>query len=76
MQVVPVTGGYRLLVPQGAKIRRVGAQIIVEEDKEYFSRRFYELSKELEDLKSQVKQLQEQINELKEKASKEKAKAL
>ncbi len=75
MQVVQVTGGYRLLVPQGAKIRRVGAQVIVEDDKEYFSRRFYELSQEIEDLKSQIKQLQDLVVELQKKANREDGKA-
>jgi hypothetical protein len=71
MEAVQVTPGYKLLVPQGAKIRRVGAQIIVEEDQEYFSRRFYELSQEIEDLKDQIKALQDQVNELKEEAKDE-----
>ena len=67
MESIQVTGGYRLLVPQGAKIRHIGAQILVEDDKEYFSRRFYEISQEVEDLKNQVKQLQNDITMLKEK---------
>ena len=66
MQAVQVTGGYRIVVPEGAKITRVGAQIIVEPDKEYFSRRIYELSQEIAELKEQIKILQDQVAELKE----------
>ncbi len=67
MESVQVSGGYRLLIPQGAKIRRVGAQIIVEDDREYLSRRFYEISQDVENLRSQVKQLQDDMSMLKEK---------
>ena len=35
MEAVQVTPGYKMIVPEGAKTRRVGAQIIVEGDKEY-----------------------------------------
>ncbi|MFA6378263.1 MAG: hypothetical protein WCX16_00595 [Candidatus Omnitrophota bacterium] len=68
MENIQVTPGFQMLVPQGAKIRRVGAQIIVEDDKEYFSRRLYESSQDIEDLKDQCKQLQDRVNQLEEKA--------
>jgi hypothetical protein len=42
MEIVNVTAGHRLFVPKGAKIKRIGAQIIVENDTEYMSRRFEE----------------------------------
>lgn len=70
MEVVQVTGGYRLIVPEGAKTRRVGAQIIVEGDKEYYSRRFHELSQEIAGLKAQIEQLKEQMSELKKNSDK------
>ena len=71
MEVVNVTGGYRLIVPEGAKTRRVGAQIIVEGDKEYYSRRFHELAQEIADLKAQVEKLQQQVSELQKNAEKQ-----
>lgn len=64
MEAGQVTPGYRLLVPKGAKIWRAGAQILVEGDKEYLSRRFFELSQEISDLKDQVKALQTQVDQL------------
>lgn len=73
MEVIQVTGGYRLIVPQGAKTRRVGAQIIVEGDKEYYSRRFYELSQEITDLRTQVEELKRQVGELKKNTQETKA---
>lgn len=68
MEVVNVTGGYRLIVPEGAKTRRVGAQIIVEGDKEYYSRRFHELAQEIADLKAQLEKLQQQVSALQKNA--------
>ncbi len=74
MEVIQVTGGYRLIVPQGAKTRRVGAQIIVEGDKEYYSRRFHELSQEIIDLRAQIEELKRQVDDLKKSVQEMKAK--
>ena len=47
MEVIHVTNGYRLIVPEGAKTRRIGAQIIVEGTKEYMSRRLHDMENRL-----------------------------
>ena len=47
MEVIQVTGGYKLIVPKGAKIKKIGAQIIVEGTREYMSRRFTDMENRL-----------------------------
>jgi len=64
MEVVQITSGSRILVPKGAKVKKVGAQIIIEGDQEYFSRRFQEVTQEIENLKGSVSVLQNQIEKL------------
>ena len=43
MEAVRIGGSGQIIVPQGAKTKKVGAQIIVEGTKEYMSRRFSEM---------------------------------
>jgi hypothetical protein len=69
MEELQITPGHKLFVPQGAKINRVGAHITVEEDQEYFSRRFYEITQQIQALTEQIKMLQAQVDELKGKSS-------
>ncbi|MDD3374371.1 MAG: hypothetical protein PHY73_01435 [Candidatus Omnitrophica bacterium] len=64
MEAVEITDGSRVVVPMGAKVEKVGAQIIVEKDAEYFSRRFYEIMQEIESLKESVLVLQGQVEKL------------
>ena len=73
MEVIAVTGGYKLIVPKGSKIKKVGAQIIVEGQREYLSRRleemenrFLKIEETLESLKKEVETLRgekTQVNE-------------
>jgi len=65
MEVVSVTGGYKLIVPKGSKLRKVGAQIIVEGQKEYMSRNFEEMGKRLDEMTATIEELKEEINEIK-----------
>lgn len=64
MEAIQITNGYRIIAPEGAKIKRVGAQIIVEGDKEYYSRRFHELTQEIKSLKESSSVLKNQIETL------------
>ena len=61
MEAVQIGGSAWLIIPKGAKTRKVGAQVIVEGVKEYMSRRFEEMDarlikieKALEDLTAEV----------------------
>lgn len=69
MEAVSIGGSAQLIIPKGAKTRKVGAQIIVEGTKEYMSRRFEEMEERFarfeaaqEELKKEVQSLQEQLN--------------
>lgn len=66
MEVIQIGGSGQLIVPKGAKTRKVGAQIIVEGTKEYMSRRFEEMEERFakieeaqDELKKQVKAIQD-----------------
>lgn len=61
MEVIELNGSGQIIVPKGAKTRKVGAQIFVEGTKEYMSRRFEEMDerfakieKALEDLRKEI----------------------
>ncbi len=47
MEAIKVTEGYRLIIPEGAKIKRIGGQIIVEDSREYEVRKFQDLESRL-----------------------------
>ncbi len=61
MEAFQVTNGHRIVAPIGAKIKKIGAQIIVEGDKEYYSRRFFELTQEIDTLKESISSLRGQV---------------
>ena len=66
MEAVQIGGSGWLIVPQGAKTRRVGAQIIVEGSKEYMSRRFFEMNERLEKIEKNQEALQKELAALKD----------
>ena len=61
MEAIRIGGSGWLIVPKGAKTRKVGAQIIVEGTKEYMSRRFEEIDQRFEELE---KKQQDQLKEI------------
>ena len=66
MEAVRIGGSGWLIVPQGAKTRRVGAQIIVEGSKEYMSRRFFEMDERLQKIEKNQEDLKNEVDALKE----------
>ncbi len=58
-------GGYQIIVPKGSKIKKVGAQIIVEGTKEYVARVIDELRMQLEEVQDELKALKDEIRQLK-----------
>ncbi len=60
-----MTGSASLIVPKGAKTRKVGAQIIVEGTKEYMSRRFFEMDAQLKKIEARQTELEKEIETLK-----------
>ncbi len=66
MEAVQIGGSGWLIVPQGAKTRKVGAQIIVEGSKEYMSRRFFEMDERFEKIEKNQEDLKKEIGALKD----------
>lgn len=68
MEIVEIegSGSGQLIVPKGAKTRKVGAQIIVEGTKEYMSRRFYEMEEKFALIERNQEELKQEVRELKE----------
>ena len=73
MEAIRIGGSAELIVPKGAKTRRVGAQIIVEGTKEYMSRRFSEMEKRLAAMEEGQKTLMKEIESLKNIIEKQEA---
>ena len=65
MEAVQIGGSAQLIVPKGAKTRKVGAQIIVEGTKEYMSRRFFEMEKRLAEIEKRQDEMAKEIGTLK-----------
>ena len=64
MEEIQLGGSAKLIVPQGAKTKKVGAQIIVEGTKEYMARRFVALDKRLDALEESQKEMTAAIDAL------------
>jgi hypothetical protein len=68
-------GGGQFIVPKGAKIKRVGPQIIVEDTNEYMARMVQEMTERLslmeqnqEELKQEIETLKKSVEELQKKS--------
>ena len=68
MEIINVGNGQQLILPKGTKMRKIGAQLIIEDNAEYVSERIYNLEKRLEKLESANEKLKKQIEELKNPA--------
>ena len=66
MEAVRIGGSGWLIVPQGAKTRKVGAQIIVEGSKEYMSRRFLEMNERFEKIEKNQEALQKELSAIRD----------
>lgn len=65
MEIINVgTDGQQLILPKGTKLRRVGAQLIIEDNAEYVSERIWNLEKRMQELESANEELKKQIREL------------
>ena len=65
MEAIQLGGSAELIVPKGAKTRKVGAQIIVEGTKEYMSRRFSEMEARLAAMEKRQDDLIKEVKSLK-----------
>ena len=66
MEAVQIGGSGWLIVPKGAKTRKVGAQIIVEGSKEYMSRRFFEVEERLGKIEKNQDDIKKELDVLKD----------
>ena len=64
MEVLPIGGSGQFIVPEGAKTRKVGSQLIVEGTKEYMSRRFHAMAARLDNLEKTQADLKTQLDDL------------
>ena len=69
MEAITVGGSGKVVVPKGAKAKKIGAQVIVEGTKEFMARKFDEMEQRFakieadqENLKKQLEVLQAKVN--------------
>lgn len=71
MEMIQVGDGQRLYLPKGTKTKRVGAQLILEDNSEYVAKKFSEieidikaLQVKIEEQKTEIERLKKIINEI------------
>lgn len=65
MEIIQVGDGQRLYVPKGTKTKRVGAQLILEDNSEYTAKKFSELEDDIKELQAKVEAQALEIERLK-----------
>lgn len=65
MELVLVKDNYKLLVPEGAKIRKEGAVFILENIDEYVARRFHDMEERIVRIEAKEDGLKKEIERLK-----------
>ncbi len=65
MEIIQVGDGQRIFVPRGTKTRKVGAQLILQDNSEYVAKRFLEIEDYLKTLEAEIKGLKKEIEQLK-----------
>ena len=65
MELVLVKDNYKLLVPEGAKIRKEGAVFILENIDEYVARRFHDMEERIVRIEAEEDGLKKEIERLK-----------
>ena len=66
MEIIKV-GGFNVLAPKGAKMRKVGSLLIVESTAEYTARKILDLEERLAEAEKKEKELEREVQELKER---------
>lgn len=66
MENIKIGDGQVLFVPKGTRVRRVGAQIIVEDNAEYAVERFITLEERVKKIETAQEELKETITTLKD----------
>ena len=69
MEIIQVGDGQRLYVPKGTKTRKVGAQLILEDNSEYVAKRFSEIEDYIKTLQANIEELKNEIGQLRKAIS-------
>lgn len=65
MEIIQVGDGQRLYLPKGTKTKRVGAQLILEDNSEYTAKKFSEIEIDIKALQAKVEEQAIEIERLK-----------
>jgi len=64
MEIVQIGGGQQLFLPEGTKLRRVGAQLIIEDNAQYMAERLLALDERIKELEARENDLRDKLEEL------------
>jgi hypothetical protein len=65
MEMIQVGDGQRLYLPKGTKTKRVGAQLILEDNSEYVAKKFSEIEIDIKALQAKIEAQALEIEQLK-----------
>lgn len=65
MEMIQVGDGQKLYVPKGTKTKRVGAQLILEDNSEYTAKKFSEIESVIKTLQARIEEQKIEIEQLK-----------
>ncbi|TAN62760.1 hypothetical protein EPN16_00935 [bacterium] len=65
MEIIRIGDGQRLYLPKGTKTKRVGAQLILEDNSEYVAKRFSEMEIDIKALQAKIEAQEIEIEQLK-----------
>lgn len=65
MEIIQVGDGQRLYLPKGTKTKRVGAQLILEDNSEYTAKKFSEIEIDIKALQAKIEEQALEIEQLK-----------
>lgn len=65
MEIIQVGDGQRLYVPKGTKTKRIGAQLILEDNSEYTAKKFSEIEDDIKELQAKIEEQNLEIVQLK-----------
>lgn len=65
MEIIQVGDGQRLYLPKGTKTKRVGAQLILEDNSEYVAKKLSEIEADIKALQAKIEEQKIEIEQLK-----------
>lgn len=71
MELIKVGNGQEILVPQGTKIRRIGAQLILQDTSAYFAEKFIGMENHFMKIEESLQGLEQRIKDLEKETQQE-----